>query len=82
MMWLKNLKEKVVKSLARDVITTDGVRKFTRKTREYKLTYALLMYLADEKEASAGNNDIENITKLFKNHRSAMDADFIFIANC
>jgi len=41
-----------------------------------------LLCILHGKEASAGKDDIEHITKLFKAHRSAMDSDFSFIANC
>ena len=77
----KNLKANAMKSLDRDVITKNRVRKFARKTREYKLTYALLIHIAGRKDATAGKDDIEHITKLFKAHRSAMDADYGFIAS-
>ena len=74
-----HLKTNVEQSLDRDIITINRIRKFARKTREYKLTYALLVYLADGEKATAGKDDIEHITKLFKAHRSAMDADYGFI---
>ena len=77
----KNLKLNVKKSLDRDVITIDRVRKFARKTREYKLTYSLLVHLAKGNDATAGKDDIEHITKMFKAHRSAIDADYSFILN-
>ena len=77
----KNLKANTMKSLDRDVITTNRVRKFARKTREYKSTYALLIHIAGGKDATARKDDIEHITKLFKAHRSAMDADYGFIAS-
>jgi hypothetical protein len=37
-----NLRDNVMKSLDRQVITTNRIRKFARKAREYKLTYALI----------------------------------------
>ena len=77
----KNLRANVLKSLDTEVITCNRVLKFARKTREYKLTYALLVYLADGEKATAGKDDIEHITKLFKAHRSAMDADYGFISS-
>ena len=77
-----NLKRNVLRSLGADVLTLDRVRKFARKAREYKLTYALLFHLADGEELnSTGKDEIEHITKLFKAHRSAMDADYGFIAS-
>ena len=72
----RNLKVNVLELLDKDVLVVDRVRKFARKTREYKLTYALLFHLADGEELdSTGKYEIENITKLFKAHRYAMDAD-------
>ena len=70
-----------MKSLDREVLTLNRMRKFARKAREYKLTYALLFHMADGKDASAGKDDIKHIKKLFKVHRSAMDADYSFIAS-
>ena len=76
-----NLRDNVMKSLDRQVITTNRIRKFARKAREYKLTYALIFYLGEDNEiASKGKDEIEHITKLFKAHRSAMDSDYGFIA--
>ena len=57
------------------------IRKFVRKAQEYKLTYALIFHLADDKDGSVGKDDVEHITKAFKAPRSAMDADYAFIAN-
>ena len=76
----KNLKDNVLKSLDRDVITVDRSRKFARKAREYKLTYALIVDLANGTDATAGKDEIEHITRMFKAHRSAMDADYGFIS--
>ena len=76
-----NLRDNVMKSLDRQVITTNRIRKSARKAREYKLTYALIFYLGEDNEiASKGKDEIEHITKLFKAHRSAMDSDYGFIA--
>ena len=77
----KKLKANAMKSLDRDVITTNRVRKFARKTREYKSTYALLIHVVSGGDATAGKKYIEHITKQFKLHRSAMDAYYGFIAN-
>ena len=77
-----NLRRNVLRSMGSDVLTLNRVRKFARKAREYKLTYALLFHLADGEELnSTGKDEIEHITKLFKAHRSAMDADYGFISN-
>ena len=78
----KNLKENVLKSLDRLLLTTNRMCKFVRKAREYKLTYALIFHLSDGADAAAGKDDIEhNITKAFKAHWLAMDADYVIIIN-
>ena len=77
----KNLKANVVKSLDRDVITIDRARKLARKTREYTLTYPLLVHLADGKDAISEKDDIEYITRIFKVHRSVMDEEYGFITS-
>ena len=74
-----NLKGNVIKLLDQQVLTLNRLRKFARKAREYKLTYSLLFHLSDENDGSAGKDDIEHITKVFKAHRSAMDSDYAFI---
>ena len=75
-----NLKKNVIKSLDREVITLGRVRKFARKAREYKLTYGLLFHLSEGSKGSAAKDTIEHLTKAFKAHRSALDADYAFIA--
>ena len=77
----KDIKENVQKSLAREVITTNRVRKFSRKAREYKLTYSLLASLGNDNRATALKSDIKHITKVFKAHRSAIDSNHGFIVN-
>ena len=63
------------------MITTNRIRKFARKAREYKLTYSLVFYQGEDNAiASKGKDEIGHITKLFKAHRSAMDSDYGFIA--
>ena len=76
-----HLKANVEKSLDKSVLTLNRIRKFARKAREYKLTYALIIHLGKGELATAGKDQIEHITKLFKAHRSAMDADYSFINN-
>ena len=72
-----NQRKNVIQSLGTDVLTLNRVRKFARKAREYKLTYALLFHLADGEElSSTGKDEIKNITRLFKSHRSALDSDY------
>ena len=74
-----HLKENVMKSLDRSVITINRSRNFARKAREYKLTYSLIEHYSDGGDLSAAKSDIEHITKKFKVHRSAMDSDYAFI---
>ena len=70
-----------MKSLESKVITTNRVRKFARKIREHKLTYALLIHITGGENETAGKDDIKYITKMFKAHCSVMDADYGFIAS-
>ena len=75
----RNLRINVLRSLNRSVITRDRVFKFTRKARKYKISYLTLVHEADGADATAAKDNIAHITKLFKVHRSAMDADYLFI---
>jgi hypothetical protein len=69
-------------ALSREVLTINRIRKFARKARDYKLTYSYLGALADGEDASASaKGRIEHLTKQFKQHRSALDADYKFIAD-
>ena len=76
-----HLKTNVEQSLDRDIITVNRVRKFARKTREYKLTYALINQMAEGKDRSSEKDEIEHRSKMFKIHRSPMDEDYGFIAS-
>ena len=76
-----HLEENVKAALSREVLTINRIRKFARKARDYKLTYSYLVALADGEDASAAKARIEHLTKLFKQHRSAIDADYKFIAD-
>ena len=60
------LKGHVVKLLDRSVITINRARKFTRKAREYKLTYSLMIHMADRRDTSTTKGKIVCIMKLFK----------------
>ena len=85
-----NLDKSVCASLSSDVVTQACVNKFIRKARDYKLTY---LFLLDQTKASDGSANrqqnislhtqakIEHIIKLFKQHRSALDSDYVFIRN-
>jgi hypothetical protein len=77
-----HLEENVKEALSRELLTINRIRKFARKARDYKLTYSYLVALADGEDASAAKGRIEHLTKLFKQHRSALDADYKFIADC
>jgi hypothetical protein len=76
-----HLEENVKAALSREVLTINRIRKFARKARDYKLTYSYLVALADGEDATAAKGRIEHLTKLFKQHRSAIDADYKFIAD-
>ena len=76
-----NLKQNVIKSLDHEVITLGRIRKFARKARKYKLTYALLFHVSDGAKGLVAKDVIEHLTKAFKSHRSALDADYGFITN-
>ena len=71
----------MIKSLDASVLTLNGILKFARKAREYKLTYALLFHCEESGKERTGKDTIEHLTKLFKAHRSAMDADYGFISS-
>jgi hypothetical protein len=77
----RHLEENVKKALSTDILTLNRMRKFARKARDYKLTYAFLIDRAGGNDATAAKDEIEHITKMFKAHRSAMDADYSFIVN-
>jgi hypothetical protein len=68
-------------ALSCEVLTIYQICKFAQKARDYKLTYSHLVALADGKDASAAKGHIEHLTKLFKQHRSALDANYKFITD-
>jgi hypothetical protein len=77
-----HLKENVLKALSRSLLTVERMRKFARKAREYKLTYSFLaerIAQQDQDGNRQSKESIDHITKTFKQHRSALDADFSFI---
>jgi hypothetical protein len=51
------------------------------KKSYYVLTYEYIVDITKAQDASAGKFRIEHITKLVKNHRSALDSDYGFISN-
>ena len=79
----RNLERNVRQALSTDVLTKERTDKFVRKARDYKMTYHYLFKTADKVKKAAPNSHekIEQITKLFKQHRSALDADYSFIRN-
>ena len=54
----KHLNQNVLNSLDHKVITVNRIRKISRKAREYKLTYALIVNLENGEDAAAGKEDI------------------------
>ena len=76
-----HLEENLAKALSTDILTINRSRKFARKARDYKLTYAFLIHSAGGKDASAAKDEIEHITRIMKTHRSAMDANYSFIVH-
>lgn len=76
----KNLAANVERALSPDTLTKERIRKFARKAREYKLTYAYLIEKNNGSTDRVKRDSIEKITKIFKQHRSALDADYGFIA--
>jgi hypothetical protein len=78
----KHLQEIVKNVLSTEVLTlNDCLRKFTQKAWDYNMTYAFLINRAGGNDASAAKDKIEQITKMFKAHQLAMDANYLFIAN-
>jgi hypothetical protein len=77
----KHLQENVGKVLSTEVLTLNRLWKFAQKARNYKLTHTFLINRTGGNDASSAKDEIEHITKMFKAHRSAMDADYLFIAN-
>jgi hypothetical protein len=76
-----HLVENVKKALTREILTTSRIRKYARKARDYKLTYLFLLETTSEDDGTAGKFRIEHIKKMVKTHRSAIGADYSFIAN-
>jgi hypothetical protein len=76
-----HLEESVQAALSREVLTNNRIHMFAQKAQDYKLTYSYLVALADGEDASPAQGCIECPTKLFKQHRSALGADYKFIAD-
>jgi hypothetical protein len=81
----EKFKAAVAKCLDREILTTERVRKFSRRARKYVSTYYII---AKEREGQqiateathldAPLIQVEKMVKLFKTHRCAMDFDTHF----
>jgi hypothetical protein len=81
-----NFDSLVAKCISRDLLTTNRIRKFSRRARSYMLTYSSLQFIHEDKgqEQVMTNNTfthtkIENMKKILKSHRAALDFDRGFI---
>jgi len=92
----KKGKEKVVdlmlKCTSREVLTTEMIRKFSRRARSYMLSYKALEIVREEgREEGMGDEvdisldithkQIENMQKIIKSHRVALDFDQGFVTS-
>ena len=81
----ENFKNSVRSAMSREHLTTDIIRKFSRRAREYIVAYKLLKCQLDEEEADTdlvtniSSKKIEDMKSLFKAHRCAADFDAGFI---
>ena len=82
----------VLKCTSREVLTTEMIRKFSRRARSYMLSYKALEIVGEEgREEGTGHKvdilfdithkQIENMQKIIKSHRAALDFDRGFIAS-
>jgi len=76
----------VLKCTSRAVLTTDLIRKFSRRARSYMLTYKSLEIVGegskdkdDKKSNDITHKHIEKMQKLFRTYRAALDVDKGFI---
>ena len=81
----KHLHDNICRALSTDdVLPLDRVRRFARKTREYKRAYAMMHglfgYTADV--ALASFKAVEKFVKHSKCHRCILDQDFAFCKYC
>jgi hypothetical protein len=81
----KKGKEKIVdliaKCTSREVLTTEFIRKFSRRARSYMLTYKSLEIVGEgsKDQSNMKSNDIshrqiENMQKIFRSHCAAIDS--------
>jgi hypothetical protein len=81
----ENFKRSVRSAISRDHLTTDRIRKFSRRAREYIVAYKLLKCKLDEEETdidlvtNISSKKIEDMKSSFKAHRCAADFDAGFI---
>jgi hypothetical protein len=76
----------VAKCITRDLLMMERIRKFSRRARSYMLTYSSLQFIHEGKgqDQVMTNNafthtKIENMKKVRKSHRAALDFDCGFI---
>ena len=83
----KHLKEDVLKALSTDgFLPLERVRRFARRTRDYRLTYALLASKGDcleELKPAHGGAElyklIEKVCAACKTHRNIVDMEVTFL---
>ena len=74
-----NLEARVKESMnTADVLTLGRVRKFQRKSNDYKRAY-LALSTSPEEATELEHKDIENMKKKCKTHRCTLDKDYSFI---
>ena len=82
----------VLKCTSREVLMTEMIIKFSRRARSYMLSYKALEIVGEEgREEGTGDKvdisfdithkQIENMQKIIKSHRAALDFDRGFIAS-
>jgi hypothetical protein len=82
----------VLKCTSREVLTTEMIRKFSRRAHSYMLSYMTLEIVREEgREEGTGDEvdisldithkQIENMQKIIKSHRAALDFDRGFVAS-
>ena len=73
----------VSKCISQEVLTTDLIRKFSRRARNYMLTYKSLEFVGDDVGQqninTISHSRIENLQKSVACHRAAFDFDMGFI---
>jgi hypothetical protein len=74
----------VSKCISREVLTADLIRKFSRRARNYMLTYKSLEIIVDDIGGKQNMNTIshlriENLQKSLACHRAAFDFDYSFV---